>query len=230
MKARSRKQQVTIPNSRWVGYAVAGAATAFAGAGSADAEVHYSGRLDVKFGPDENKVATFPLDQPGDLIRFGHYDLHGGAYAFFEVEGVRTQGFAGYSLIEYAFPFRLQPSPVHYVSESRFVSFYDHGTLYDSGGRGYGKWGGKVSGFVGFCFDHGAGTQYGWARVRMGGNKAGFVFLDYAYADPGEPIKPGQMSSSSTTAPSEGALGLLAVGGAGLVLWRQRRQRSAAAA
>jgi MYXO-CTERM domain-containing protein len=228
MKTRLQKTRtVTIPRSRWLGYVAAGAATALAGATSAEAEIHYSGRVFAKFEADENKVATFPLDQPGDVIRFGHYTAVT-PYGFFEIEGKHSEAFVGYSLFEYAFPFRLQRSPVHYVSEGEFASFYNHGTLYDVNGRGYGKWGGRVTGFVGFRFDSGAGVQYGWARVRMGGHDADFILLDYAYADPGEPIKPGQTSSSEANTPSEGSLGLLAVGAAGLALWRRRRKAVAA--
>ena len=227
MKARLPKNYpAKIPSSRWLAYATAGAATVLTSASSAEAEIHYSGRVFAKFEADENKVATFPLDQAGNVLRFGHYDLNAGAYAFFEIEGIRSEAFAGYSLIEYAFPFRLQRSPVHYISETKFVEFYDHGTLYDVNGRGYGKWGGHVTGFVGFRFDNGAGPQYGWARVRMGGDAADFILLDYAYADPGERIKPGQTRSSSTgSAPAEGSLGLLALGAAGVVLRKQRPRR-----
>ncbi|MBA3650720.1 MAG: hypothetical protein H0W66_04365, partial [Chthoniobacterales bacterium] len=81
-----------------------------------------------------------------------------------------------------------------------------------------------------FRFDNGAGTQYGWARVRMGGQNTNFAFtvLDYAWADPGEKIRPGQTSSSTGNAPVEGSLGVLALGAAGLTVWRQRRKQAAA--
>jgi len=222
MKMRSRSKTVlTISTSRWLAYATASAATLLTGAGSADAEIHYSGPVDVTFGPDEYKIVNFPLDQPRDVIRFGHYR---DGIAFFEIEALSGAAFAGYSLIEYAFPFRLK-NPDRYLSEARFARFYSHGTLYDVGGRGYGRWGGKVGGFVGFRFDSGAGPQYGWARVRMGGDQANFILLDYAYGDPGERVKAGQTSSSTTDLPSEGSLGFLAAGAAGVVLWRQRRRR-----
>jgi MYXO-CTERM domain-containing protein len=225
MKTHARRNHAaSIPTSRWLAYAAAGAATALTGVSTAEAEIHYSGRIEAKFGPDDDKVATFLLDQPGDVIRFGHYGLLNSAYAFFEIEALSRAAFAGYSLPEYAFPFRLK-SPDRYLSEAQFVGFYSHGTLYDDGGRGYGRWGAKGGGFVGFRFDSGAGPQYGWARVRMGGDRASFILVDYAYGDPGEPVKPGQTSSSTTSAPSEGSLGFLAAGAAGVVLWRQRRWR-----
>jgi MYXO-CTERM domain-containing protein len=81
-------------------------------------------------------------------------------------------------------------------------------------------------GFVGFRFDSGAGLQYGWARVRMMGlPENAFKVMDYAYADPGEPIRAGQTSSEVNEAntPGQGSLGLLALGAVGVTLWRRRR-------
>ena len=48
----------------------------------------------------------------------------------------------------------------------------------------------RGEGFVGFRFSSGAGIQYGWARVSMVGDpEHAFTVLDYAYGDPGEPVK-----------------------------------------
>jgi hypothetical protein len=81
-------------------------------------------------------------------------------------------------------------------------------------------------GFIGFKFNNGSGDQYGWARVRMtaSGIDHGFWFADYAYADPGEPIRAGQTSSNEMV-PEEGSLGWLALGAAGLLAWHKRRSR-----
>src|SRR5690349_55818 len=76
MKARSRRTTAAyIPNSRWLAYAGAGAATALAGTNSVDAEIHYSGRLDVYFGPDSNMSQTFPLGEAGGYILLSHDPL-----------------------------------------------------------------------------------------------------------------------------------------------------------
>ena len=93
-------------------------------------------------------------------------------------------------------------------------------------------------GFVGFRFSSGAGIQYGWARVRMGGttrNNA-FKLIDYAYAEPGEAIgasggipragEDGQ-DMGDRRAPDEGSLGGLALGAVGLLAWRKGRSRTA---
>ncbi|CAN5484484.1 hypothetical protein BH18VER2_BH18VER2_05220 [soil metagenome] len=85
------------------------------------------------------------------------------------------------------------------------------------------RWHGGT-GFVGFRFNNGSGNQYGWARVHMdrADSNFGFTVLDYAWADLGESIKPGQ--TSSAVASKEGSLGFLALGAAGVALWRQRRK------
>jgi hypothetical protein len=61
-----------------------------------------------------------------------------------------------------------------------------------------------------------------------------FYLVDYAYADPGEPIRAGQMSSNEMVpeenddmVPEEGSLGALALGAAGLLAWRKRRSQVA---
>ena len=73
MKTRqSRRQTAKVSHSRWLAYATAGAATALAGSNSAEAAIHYSGRVDVCFPPHSNKTKSFQLDQPGHSLRFGH--------------------------------------------------------------------------------------------------------------------------------------------------------------
>ncbi len=69
-------------------------------------------------------------------------------------------------------------------------------------------------GFIGFKFNNGSGDQYGWVRIKMGQcYDNDFWLIDYAYADPGEPIRAGQTSSnemvpeeSNEMVPDEGSL------------------------
>ena len=91
-----------------------------------------------------------------------------------------------------------------------------------------GQWTERGIGCAGFKFNNGAGTQYGWVRVKMGGSEKnnGFELLDYAYGDPGEPVSAGQKSSGEQ-APDQGSLAGLALGAAGLLAWRKRRSRTA---
>src|SRR5262249_55189335 len=82
---RSRKPAV-ITNSRWLAYATASAASALAGANSADAFIHYSGRIDQVFDGCNQDVATFSLSTRGnffrltDQVEFCNTEYGGGAY------------------------------------------------------------------------------------------------------------------------------------------------------
>lgn len=78
-------------------------------------------------------------------------------------------------------------------------------------------------GFIGFRFNKGAGMQYGWARLKLPGPSYFFPrlkMLDYAWGDPGDQVKTGQISFAGDTVgevPDQGSLGLPALGGAGLI-------------
>jgi hypothetical protein len=234
MKTRqSRRQTAKVSHSRWLAYATAGAATALAGTNSAEAAIHYSGVVKEKFPPSSNKIKSFQLDQPGDSFRFGHVR---DSWATFNVN---VGGFRG---------FLLGTSFDYYVSKLSFGQSIAAGP-FTSGGYYYGgfmardglpdgQWRDPGVGFVGFRFDRGAGIQYGWARVKMAGagRSNGFVLLDYAYGDPGEPIRAGQgiprtgedgQDMSDEQGPDEGSLGGLALGAVGLLAWRKSRSRTA---
>ncbi len=100
-------------------------------------------------------------------------------------------------------------------------------TTSSCGGRPFrGQFRNDLNGFISFRFDVGNGVQYGWARVSVRGlTLANFGVLDYAYADPGEPILAGQKKSERDAGPvAEESLGALALGAAGLLAWRRRRE------
>ena len=236
-RARSRKPAV-ITNSRWLAYATAGAASAFTCANSAEATVHYSGIIHLFFGSVCDKTARFQLDQPGDSIRLRHNlnfcgtDSYGG-WAHFGILGRAGASIAGF----------YNPCPsVHVVS----VSKLNRGQLisrrpflapnsgllagfdFYCGSSSAGQFDSGV-GFIGFKFNNGSGDQYGWVRVKFANRHPSdhdFLLVDYAYADPGEPIRAGQKSSNEMV-PAEGSLGGLALGAAGLLAWRKSRSRAA---
>jgi hypothetical protein len=234
VKTRLRKTHaIRIPSSRWLAYASAGAATTLASVSSADAEIHYSGHVDVTFRHDDTKTVQFSIE-PGAFLLFRHDNnfSDGLGAAFFHAEGQKAGAFVGYYIgFEYAYVSRIQGDGNRYISQGYFINDkggYYFGTMVN-GGQEKGAWKKRGTDFVGFRFDNGSGLQYGWARVRMGGQNTNFAFtvMDYAWADPGEPIKPGQTRSDASNVPVKGSFGLLSLGASGLALWRQRRKRFA---
>ena len=235
IRTRSRKPAV-ITNSRWLAYATAGAASALTCANSAEAAIHYSGRIGEFFGRFQGRGAHFQLDQPGDSFRLKHSLIfsgtlgYGGA-AHFGIRGLANAAFAGFYC-----PINPQVASVSKLSSGQFISTRPFparesgllGALANCSGQFHR---GEI-GFIGFKFNSGRGDQYGWVRIQMGRPFAVFSLVDYAYADPGESIRAGQMSSgemvpeeSNEVVPQEGSLGGLALGAAGLLTWRKSRSR-----
>jgi hypothetical protein len=234
-----RRKHASIAKGRWAAYATAGAASAFTCANSAEATIHYSGRIGEFFGSSQDKSAHFPLGQPGYSIRLRHSlffqgTASYGGYAHFGIRGREGAAFAGF----------YNPCPSAHVAS---VSNLNRGQLISTRpflARNSGLLGGFANycssgsvgqfdsgdlGFIGFKFNNGFGDQYGWVRIRMATQHPidhNFWLVDYAYADPGEPIRAGQMSSDEMV-PEEGSLGWLALGAAGLLAWRKSRSRAA---
>jgi hypothetical protein len=239
-RTRSRKPAV-ITNSRWLAYATAGAASAFTCANSAEASIHYSGRIGAFFGSCHGRSARFQLDQPGDSIRLRHSLFFGctasyGGFAHFGIFGLAGAGFAGFYC-----PSNPQAKSVSKLNGGELISrrsflARNSGVLAATFRSCRGQFGNGDFGFIGFKFNNGSGgsDQYGWVRVKFvpSGIDHDFWLVDYAYADPGEPILTGQMSSdemvpeeSNDIVPEEGSLGALALGAAGLLAWRKTRSR-----
>jgi hypothetical protein len=226
MKTSARNTPaLEIPAGRWLSYAAAGAATALVGAPSVDAEIHYSGPINFDFQGTASQYIGFPFDQPGDSIFFVHYTFEGSARALLRVGALMSGGFAGrYGGLESPLASRLVDQN-NYISNNRFLGGFGYLAV-SVRGQVNGDWTTPGNAFVGFFFNNGAGKQYGWVRVKMGSRRNLFRFrvVDYAFADPGEQILPGQTESGATV-PTEGSLGLLSLGATGLDLWRQHRGR-----
>ena len=238
MKTKTRRNRpASIAKTRWAAYAAASAATALAGGNSAEAAIHYSGILNVKFPKHTDTVRTFTLDQDGDSIYFArkeviHFQTGDRTdVALFRVNGLLSAHFAGFFVDGFSNTYGLYVSKLHFgekISEAHFFTIsHLPGTLARNDFLpGSQQWGDHGTGYVGFRFNNGAGFQYGWARVRITGHpEDAFKVLDYAYGDPGEPIGAGQRSSEQT--PDEGSLGWLAAGAVGLVAWRKSRSLTA---
>jgi len=244
----NRCKPPSIAKTRWVAYAAAGAATALAGSQSAEAAIHYSGILDVRF-PSGNICHDFPLDQPGDTLSLCHEIFYGfldrGAFRPFGIASAAFRGFsAGQAHHRYV-------SQLHFgqkIAAGPFTADIDGGKFPHYAQSGSGSWQQPGIGFIGFRFNSGAGIQYGWVRIKVSGVPTNaFTLHDYAYADVGEPIMAGQTSENTPTptpnpiptprprptpyprpsaeqAPAQGSLGGLALGAVGLLAWRKSRK------
>jgi hypothetical protein len=226
MKTRPfvRRKSAKIRAARWSAYATAGAATAVSSATSAEGNtITYSGLLNRHFGAVQ-LASYFQLDQPGHSLiasRFsqGHIPPFGGAVFGFRDPYIVSGALAGF----YAYNFILSKLSFGQNISARPFGRGEAGLAIYNGAPSYlSPWLQRGTGFVGFRFDSGAGQQYGWARITMdsGAPANTFTLVDYAFADPGQPISAGQIPDAG------GSLGLLALGCAGLLAWRARRSNA----
>jgi hypothetical protein len=81
----------------------------------------------------------------------------------------------------------------------------------------FGSFPGTINKYIGVKFKLNSNVNYGWIQVKMPGDPSYSIITGYAYNDEDDgDITAGQI-------PEAGSLGLLALGAAGLSLWRKRR-------
>jgi hypothetical protein len=233
MKTQRKKQRSinSISTGRWTAYMAAAAASTFAGVGSSEAEIHYSGDVSIKL--TGNAQASLPLSNGASLV---FENISPGSTFWqdfnFLIDGVisgsaRGDDFGSGRNFVSNLPRREN------VSAGRFYSVKGnpgYGVLISNWSDGqFAPNGGPIRGFVGFRFNTGNGTQYGWARIRTknGGDSNTHIhdlIEDYAWGDVGDAILTGQKHSlqpaNANSVP--GSLGLLAFGAQGLDTWRMQ--------
>jgi hypothetical protein len=231
---------VNLSTSRWLAYAVAGAASGLISMPWAEGAIHYSGLLNKRFNGDGDKA--FPL-APGASIIFEHSPPYtysegstsiffpggagvamlGGSIAGFTRTCIYTNFIATASNLDAGAPIAQQP----FTEKPGILVDLSQTWVWCSSFRGdFIK---DPSGYIGFRFDVGEGMQYGWARLRVrNAYEATYELLDYGYADPGERIRAGQRKERETSGVTEESLGALALGAAGVAAWRKRRERRVA--
>lgn len=227
---RSRKANVQVSSNRWVAYATAGAATAVAGASTAEASIHYSGVINqVINAPNSQSSAVFHFNlAPGASFSPFFFRVNSGSgIAGMGIHGAVSGMLNGF-LAGYPYVSKLgagvNPATHGFVTPGTSAFFPGYGTLAFRGGYVNSQWLSAGIGFVGFKFNTGAGVQYGWIRLDMSGSPDNhYTMVDYAWGDVGDTILTGQI-------PEPGSLALLAVGAVGLLAWRKQRAKGAKAA
>ncbi len=231
-----REKKSLLSKSRWAAYAAAGAATALGVHESAEAGIVYSGPLDIHLDGSPASTAVYftakVQTKDGatlDVLKLRHkgfiYTNVYPPYSTFPVGSAKAIGVngmvAGFASGAYAYASNLAPGDA--VSARQFIA---QGTMAYFNGYTYSQFKGRgQEGFVGFSFDAGEGTQFGWIKVKMGEGVPhnDLTVLGWAYAGPNEAINAGQV-------PEPGSLGLLATGALGLLLWRRVRRSEKPAA
>ena len=219
----------SIATRRWAAYMAAAVASSFAGADSSEAEIHYSGDVSIELTPKDQ--ATLPLSNGAALVFQGMFGSAFSQSGTMLLEGVVSGSARGHDLgAGYIWLSNLPQ--MNNVSGGRFVSIIEppnHGVLFSTSYAGYfSPTFGPNRGFVGFRFNTGNGTQYGWVRIHTkldGKHHAHTLINDYAWGDVGDAIVTGQKHSlqpaNANSVP--GSLGLLALGAQGLDAWRVQR-------
>ena len=236
MKTLRAIKSVSLSETRWLAYATAGVAGAFGLSSSAEAEIHYSGDVSIKL--TGNARARLPLSNGASLV-FENIDPGSTFWQDFDflMKGVISGSARGYfhtgsfgrNFLS-NLPSRVNVSAGEFLPVTGNPSF---GVLISDWSDGaFSPIGGWPRGFVGFRFNTGNGAQYGWARIQTkndSNNHIHDVIKDYAWGDVGDRIRTGQKSSAGNmvdTVTESGSVGLLALGAAGLVAWRKRREQA----
>jgi hypothetical protein len=230
-----KPSRTKLSSSRWAAYAAAGTATAAGLATSADADITHvtvNQRVDAAGG---GSLAQFPfvLAGGGAELIFGHYRFASSSSlgaGLFIAEGAASAKFVGVAAGNYRYVGKLGSNvgiaSKAFVSNRRAGTSVFFGTLASKTGFTRSQWKTAGTGFIGFKFNAGAGSQYGWARLTVDGTPGNaYTLVDYAYGDVGETIRTGQLVSAI---PEPGSLGLLALGSVGLIAWRRRRSAETA--
>jgi hypothetical protein len=241
---RPLRKPAAFSTARWTSYAIAAGSTAAGSIATTEAEIHYSGPVEYTFrGKSTVKSHKFPLSNGVYLIgRINHVQFNGSNYAYFGVynaavsNSVRGPGQVSGIFQVAALPGRSVVSAGDFFRGSPFKTMQNGDCISP-------YWQERGGYYVGFRFNTGAGSQYGWVRIRWDGctpndyTTNDFIVKDYAWGDPGDQIKTGQKqlhedsaqvappaTRSSDTAPASGSLGLLALGAVGLQAWRRSRR------
>lgn len=218
-----KKSAQTLSSTRWLAYAAAASATTLAAAPSAEAHIHYSGPVDRALDSEHSSQREAFALSDGVTLYFHEFSNPDRPTSNFA--GVSVVGPVSFGSIRGSSALASRLQLKDRISQGPFTYYSYVGNIQSLFGAGEFKAPGIA--FIGFRFDAGSGTQYGWARIKLrGAPSTQFIVLDYAWGDPGDRIKAGQThggGSAETADAAKGSLGLLALGRVGLDAMRHAR-------
>jgi hypothetical protein len=192
-------------------YALAAGAAAAAAAAAADASIVYSGTQNISISQFNSLNLNLDGDGYGDVL-LKNYVFGGGNYQ------AATVNFAPGKLVTFN-------NGLNYVSSLSAGFAINSGSVGNFfGSMAYGsanpaaQFNNVDGAYLGLSFASGANVFYGWVRVSINNSAGSFVVNDWAYENSGAGILAGAV-------PAPGALGLLALGPAGLGILRGRKRQ-----
>lgn len=222
-----RKAASSISASRWVAYTTAGAASILGGVAASEGEIVVTNVNEIfnapSVGGSNAAIGTFALGSSGadfQLIHARGATSGGSTFGVARV-AVNSAMFKAQTFNNDAYASKLafgaNIAGGHFGPATK-----SYGTLAFGNGYAHSQWKTAGQGYIGFEFTDANGLELGWASITADGTAAEntFTLNSYAYTTDGEALTAGEV-------PEPGSLALLAVGGAGLLAWRQRRAKAA---
>ncbi|MEM7453783.1 MAG: PEP-CTERM sorting domain-containing protein [Planctomycetota bacterium] len=224
---KKNRNKSVVDNKRWSKYAAAaaaGAVTVVGAQSTVDADITIM---------DVNTSLVDRSQGDGYFDTFGPYSFGGAGASFsFQQAFNETASGEGQLLVIGAGSIQIAGQavgPYFYPSNLAYGQAVSTASFnLNAGDRGDMAWGAGYSGsqftnagvgYVGFSFDLGNGTQYGWAEVDVAGAPVNTAtFLRYGWGMPGD-----QVLAGVGQIPEPGSLGVLAMGSVGLLAWRRRK-------